>query len=473
MMIAKEMLSAIFRKAMESSADFAELYLEDTNFDSVVLMDRKVHSVNSGRSYGVGLRLYKGFNSVYVYSNDATEQGLLKLAENAARALGAKLREGLPEFNFVEKKVNNIHVIEKRYDKVKVEDKIRVVKTLDLIAREESNLIKQVISSFRNSEKKVFIANSEGLIVNDNRVRSRLTVNVVAANDTESQEGYQSAGYHMGFEMLEKKVDLEKMAKNAVSTAVTMLTAPYAPAGLMPVVISGGNGGTIFHEACGHSLEATSVARGLSELSGKLGQKIASDVVSAVDDGTMPGEFGSQLFDDEGTPTQKNVLIENGVLKNYLIDRLNARRMGLPVTGSSRRESYDFEPTSRMTNTYICAGKDDPEDIIKSTSYGLYAKRIGGGSVSPATGEFNFAVNEGYLIKNGQLTTPVRGASLVGRGSEVLMKIDKVGNDLSHAIGMCGSLSGSVPVTVGQPTIRVSELVVGGKEAEDGQKCLY
>lgn len=463
-MIERDLLGAIFRTATEGGADFAELYLEDTSFNSVLLMDKKVHSVSSGRSYGVGLRLYKGFNSVYVYSNDASKQGLVKLAENAAGAMRAKAKEKAGPFDFVEKKLVNIHPIEQRYDAVRIEDKIGAIKKLDLIAREQSGLIKQVMSSFSDSEKKVFIANSEGLIVNDNRVRSRLTVSAVAANETENQTGYESIGYHMGFEMLEKKADLEQMAKDAASTALTMLTAPYAPAGTMPVVIAGGNGGTIFHEACGHSLEATSVARGISELSGKLGQKIASDIVSAVDDGTMPGEFGSQLFDDEGTPAQKNVLIENGILKSYLIDRLNARRMGLPVTGSSRREAYYYEPTSRMTNTYICAGKDSPEDIIKSTSYGLYAKKIGGGSVSPATGEFNFSVGEGYIIKNGQLAGPVRGASLVGKGSEVLMHIDKVGNDLSHAIGMCGSVSGSIPVTVGQPTIRVSEIVVGGKE---------
>lgn len=472
-MIERDLLSCVFRKAMEGGADFAEIYLEDTNYNSVVLMDKKVHSVNSGRSYGVGLRLYKGFNSVYVYSNDATRSGLMKLAENAASAMRAKEASEAGPFDFVERSLPNIHPIERRYDGVKVEDKIRAIKTLDRIAREESELIKQVIFSYNDSEKRVFIANSEGLIVNDNRVRTRIGVNAVAANETENQFGYESTGYHMGYEMLEKKTDLEKMAKDAATTALTMLTAPYAPAGPMPVVIAGGNGGTIFHEACGHSLEATSVARGISELSGKLGQKIASDIVSAVDDGTLPHEFGSQLFDDEGTPTQRNVLIENGILKSYLIDRLNSRRMNLPVTGSSRREAYYYEPTSRMTNTFICAGKDSPEDIIKETSYGLYAKRIGGGSVSPATGEFNFAVNEGYIIKNGQLASPVRGASLVGKGSEVLMRIDRVGNDLAHATGMCGSVSGSIPVTVGQPTIRVSEIVVGGKEAEGGQKCLY
>lgn len=231
----------------------------------------------------------------------------------------------------------------------------------------------------------------------------------------------------------------------------------------MPVVIDNGFGGVIFHEACGHSLEATSVATGASEFTGKLGQKIAADCVTAIDDGTIANEWGSENVDDEGNPTTKLVLIENGILKNYMIDRLNSRRMKMPVTGSGRRQDYSFAPTSRMRNTYIAAGNDSEEEMIATMGDGLYARKMGGGSVNPATGEFNFAVDEGYLVKGGKIVHPVRGASLIGRGSEILTRIDRVGKDMQMAQGMCGSLSGSVPTNVGQPMIRVSQITVGGR----------
>jgi len=242
-----------------------------------------------------------------------------------------------------------------------------------------------------------------------------------------------------------------------------MLKAEPCPAGIMPVIIDNGFGGVIFHEACGHSLEATQVALGNSEFCGKMGQQIASPVVTAIDDGTMANEWGSINIDDEGTPTTRLVLIENGVLKNYMVDRLNGRRMGMESTGSARRQDYTYAPTSRMRNTFIAAGQDDEKEIIATAGDGLYAKQMGGGSVNPATGEFNFSVMEGYLIKDGKIDRPVRGATLVGKGSEVLMKIDRVGKDMKMAQGMCGSKSGSVPTNVGQPMIRVTSLTVGGR----------
>ena len=242
-----------------------------------------------------------------------------------------------------------------------------------------------------------------------------------------------------------------------------MVNAGYCPAGVMPVAIDNGFGGVIFHEACGHSLEATGVAYGRSQFAGKLGQKIANEKVTAIDDGTIPGAWGSINIDDEGTPAQKNVLIENGVLKSYMIDKFNGRRMGMPSTGNARRQSYAYTPTSRMTNTYIAPGTDKNEDIIASIEYGLYCKEMGGGSVNPVTGEFNFAVSEGYMIRNGKICEPVRGASLVGKGSQVIQDIDMVGTDLEMGQGMCGSSSGSVPTNVGQALIRVSSITVGGR----------
>ena len=235
----------------------------------------------------------------------------------------------------------------------------------------------------------------------------------------------------------------------------------------MPVVLGNGFGGVIFHEACGHALESSSVGIGSSCFTGMLGKQIASPVVSARDDARIMGEWGSYLTDDEGHESSDLLLIENGILKNYLIDKLGSRRMNMPSTGCGRKQDYSYAPVSRMGNTYIAAGKDDPKDIIADTEYGLYCSQMGGGSVDTATGEFNFAANEAYMIRNGKLAEPVRGATLIGKGAEVLMNIDRVGNDLELSAGMCGATSGNVPVTVGQPTIRVSSILVGGRE--DGE----
>ena len=281
---------------------------------------------------------------------------------------------------------------------------------------------------------------------------------------TENQTGSSNPGAMKGFEFFTDCVDLEAEARDAARCAATMLHASDCPAGVMPVVIGNGFGGVIFHEACGHSLEATSVALGNSEFCGKLGQEVATPIVTAIDDGTLAGEWGSINIDDEGTPTTKLTLIENGVLKNYMIDRMGSRRMRMPMTGSSRRQDYTFAPTSRMRNTYIAAGTDEEEEIIRTCGDGLYAAQMGGGSVNPSTGEFNFSVREGYLIRDGKIAEPVRGATLIGRGSEILKRIDRVGKNLKLAQGVCGSLSGSVNTNVGQPTIRVTAITVGGRK---------
>ena len=266
----------------------------------------------------------------------------------------------------------------------------------------------------------------------------------------------------MGIEMFDN-VDPEYHGREAARVAHTMLHAKNCPAGNMTVAIDNGFGGVIFHEACGHALEASAVAKGNSVFANKLGEQIASTKVTAIDDGTMANAWGSLNIDDEGNKTQRNVLIENGILKGYMIDKLNGRRMNMEATGSSRRQSYKFQPTSRMTNTYIAAGNDKADEIIKSIEDGLYAKKLGGGSVNPVTGEFNFSVQEGYLVKNGVIQEPVRGASLIGKGSEVLMDIDMVGDNFEVAQGMCGSSSGSIPTNVGQPMIRVKKMTVGGR----------
>jgi TldD protein len=314
-----------------------------------------------------------------------------------------------------------------------------------------------------DEEQDVLIANSEGLYVEDARVRTRLSCVAVATDGKEKQQGHEGPGARMGYELFSTRVDPARAGREAAESAVLMLHAPECPAGVMPVVIDNGFGGVIFHEACGHSLEATSVAFGMSVFCDKLGQKIAADCVTAVDDGTLPYEWGSLRVDDEGMATNRLVLIENGVLTNYMIDKLNAKRMGMAPTGSGRRESYAYAPTSRMRNTFIAPGRDDEAEMIATMGDGLYAKKLGGGSVEPATGEFNFAVAEGYLVRGGKIAHPVRGASLIGKGADILMKIDRVGGDMQMAQGLCGSVSGSVPVNVGQPMIRVTQMTVGGR----------
>lgn len=329
-------------------------------------------------------------------------------------------------------------------------------------AKGYSEEIAQATVSMVDEDQKVLIANSEGLFTEDRRIRSRISVNAIASNGVDNQSGMRAPGASMGFEFFDT-IDLGNVGSEAARTAVTMLHADYCPAGKMTVAIENGFGGVIFHEACGHSLQATSVAKGNSVFCNKLGSQIASSKVTAIDDGTITNAWGSLNIDDEGNPTQRKVLIENGILKSYMIDKFNSRRMGMPSTGSGRRESYKYAPTSRMTNTFIANGEDDNEEIIKSIENGLYAKQMGGGSVNPITGDFNFNVLEGYLIKNGVIDRAVRGASLIGNGADILMDIDMVGKNLDHGQGVCGSLSGSVPTNVGQPLLRVKEITVGGR----------
>jgi TldD protein len=285
----------------------------------------------------------------------------------------------------------------------------------------------------------------------------------IASKGDEKQSGRESPGAMAGWEFMEE-LDIDALARSAAQTAITMLHADYCPSGKMPVVIENGFGGVIFHEACGHLLETTSVAKGASIFCNMVGEQIAHPCVTAVDDGTMDGEWGSLAVDDEGHPTQRTVLIENGILKGYMVDKLGAKKTGYAVTGSGRRQNYRFAPTSRMRNTFIAPGNSKLDEMIGSVEYGLYAKKMGGGSVSPGTGEFNFAVQEGYMIRNGKVAEPVRGATLIGNGADILQKIVMVGDNFAMAAGRCGSISGTIPTNVGQPALKVSEIVVGGRK---------
>lgn len=460
-MISKQDAQLVLAKCLITGGDYAEIFEEDVISNSINLLDNKVENALGGRSYGVGIRIFSGLKSIYAYTNDNSLNGLLDTAKKAALALGDVKgeKEVILNNSFI---FNNIHNIITYPNAIGYDKKIKVMRDSYKSAKEFSSEISEVSVSYIDKEQKILIANTEGIYVEDKRIRTRLGINAIASKGNENQTGFQGPGRYQGFEMFET-VDPEYYGRESARTASLMLNAKNCPAGKMMVAIDSGFGGVIFHEACGHSLEATSVAKGNSVFSDKLGKQIASTKVTAIDDGTIPNAWGSINIDDEGNKSQKNILIENGILKSYMIDKLNGRRMNMKATGNSRRQSYKYAPTSRMTNTYIAPGTDKKDEIIKSISYGLYAKKLGGGSVNPVTGEFNFAVAEGYIVKNGVIQEPVRGASLIGKGKDVLMNIDMVGDNIEQAQGMCGSSSGSIPVNVGQPMIRVKEITVGGR----------
>ena len=459
-MITKSIVESVLACAMSTGADFVELYGEITRSNAVSMVDGRIDRVTDNLISGVGIRAFLGTKTVFASTSDISREGLLKCAASVAAVMG-EVKKDL-QIVLKETMLPNIHPARIIPSSVDAKERADLLRAGCFAAKEYDAAISQVSGTLAGVDHSILVANTEGLYTTDRHVRSRIAISAVASEGSETQSGSCSPGAGMGLEFFDT-VDPRDVGREASRQAMVNLRADYCPAGTMTVAIENGFGGVIFHEACGHSLEATSVAIGASQMAGKLGQQIANPKVTAIDDGTIPGAWGSTNIDDEGTPTQRNVLIENGILKGYLIDRLGSRRMGMPMTGSGRRQSYTFEATSRMTNTFIDNGPDKNEDIIASMENGLYCRKMGGGSVNPLTGAFNFAVTEGYLVKNGKICDPVRGASLIGTGSEILQNIDMVGQNLATAQGMCGSASGSVPTDVGQPLIRVSTITVGGR----------
>jgi len=460
-MLNRDWLKDAMHAALKEGADFCEIFVENRVNSSISMLEGRVETAVSGIDFGVGVRLYRGTRSVYAYTSETDRASLVQLAQDAAQAIAGASQD--TEITLKRLEVKQRNIIELDPSSVPLAKKVEVMRGAHQAAAGYDTLITQVQVGYGDSRQEVMIVNSEGLLAEDERIRTRVTIRAVASKGDEMQEGFFGPGASRGFELYDR-IDIPAYAREAARIAVTMVNAGPCPSGQMPVIIDNGFGGVVFHEACGHGLEATAVAKGTSVYAGRLGEQVASPLVTAIDDGTIPHEWGSSSIDDEGTPTRRNVLIEKGILKGYLVDRLNGRKMHMEPTGSARRQSYRFAPTSRMTNTYIANGESTKEEIITATENGLYARYMGGGSVNPATGAFNFAVMEGYLIKDGRIGRPVRGATLIGKGEEVLKKIDMVGNNLMHAQGMCGSVSGSVPANVGQPTLRIASITVGGRE---------
>lgn len=452
----------ILKKALKMGGDFADIYMEETVNTSIICEENKIEKVISGRDRGLGLRVIFDFKTAYAYTNDLTEKGLLELADVVSKAVkDGKAKEDLSLLK-QGKEIAQGFFIKTPPSGVDLFKKVLLVKKANSFARGFDKKIDQVKVVYGDSCRQMAVVNSLGQWVEENRTGILFLVQVVAREGNVVQTGYEPIGGVMGLEIFEMNPP-EKVAETAVKRAILMLRARKASGGKMPVVLSGAAGGTMIHEAVGHGLEADLAQQGLSVYSGKVGEKIASPLITVIDDATIPYKRGSFFFDDEGSPGQKTVLVENGVLKNYMYDRLTAMKAGTTSTGNGRRESYHHRPIPRMTNTMIAPCKTNPDEIVKSLEKGLFVKKMGGGQVNTVNGDFVFEVTEGYLIEKGKIGEPVRGATLTGSGPEVLKNIDMVGADLGFGIGTCGKDAQGVPVSDAQPTLRIPEIVVGGE----------
>lgn len=445
-------LEEILNYASNLDLDYSEVFYEDNIINTYIMNDSKLDDINTNRVNGIGIRLVKNSQVYYGYTNNINsyKEIIDNLSVNFQKCNPKKIK-------LTKKKLLKIVSVKKEYSDT---DKKNILLKVDEIARKNAK-VSQVEAKIYESRQSVKIANSLGTYVEDIRPLTRLIVTIVAKEKDKVAKSYQTFGISGGYELFDD-LDIEKEVNELTESAVTKLDALPSPGGDMPVIIGPGFGAVIFHEACGHAMEATTVARNISVLSNKLNEKIASDKVTIIDDGTIKSLWGSVNVDDEGNYPNKNLLIENGYLRNYLIDYVNSKKMKMAYTGSGRRQNYKYAPTSRMNNTYLLKGTDKIEDMIKSIKYGLYAKQMGGGSVNPITGDFNFSVEEAFLIEDGKITKPVKGASLIGNTLDILKNVEMVSDNLEYGTGWCGSESGSIPVITGEPTIKVSKILVGG-----------
>lgn len=462
----KKTLQQVLETALANGGDFADIFIEYKKTTGIGMEAGRIERVQSGYVAGAGIRVLSGENTSYGYTNDLSKEGLMAAANLVSHAAQGNKKDYTINLNKLQPTVE--FKFTKRPEEVKTEDKVALVKAAERAARSvDKEKIKQVIVGYGDNVQQVIIANSNGDYVEDERIRTRLMVNAVAADGDNIQTGYDAVGSMAGFELFDKFAP-DAFAGQAALRAVKMLEAKPTPAGKMPCVMAGEAGGTMVHEACGHGLEADLAQRGLSVYGGKEGQQVASSLITVIDDATISNKYGSYSFDDEGVASQPVELIKDGVLTDFLYDRLTATKAGVQPNGHGRRQSYQEKPIPRMANTYIASGKDDPEKIIKETKYGLLVKKMGGGQVNTTTGDFVFDVAEGYLIQDGDIGEMVRGATLTGNGPEVLRIVDMVGSDLGFAIGTCGKDGQGVPVSDAQPTMRIPEIVVGGTAHDDG-----
>ncbi|MGL1007664.1 TldD/PmbA family protein [Vibrio vulnificus] len=451
---------AVIDHALFLGADFAELFVEHHQTNSIQFNSQEVDKINSGIDFGIGIRLFFGHKVLYGFTNSTEESELKRVTSLLAAKDKRDQIAQAGSLNLIRYPMQHVSLQPLNKDPY-LDSKIAFLHQADLAARAQSDKITQFMGSVLQREQQIEIFNSEGLHIGDTRHYIRVATNAVAQNGSEQSVGMEGPGALMGWEF-SQQLDAKALGQEVAEQALVKLNADVCPSGEMPVVIGNGFGGVIFHEACGHLLETTSVAKKASVFHDKMGEMIAHPAVSAVDDGTMTNEWGSIHIDDEGMETQRTQLIKDGKLTSFMVDKMGGLKTGYAPTGSGRRQNYKFAPTSRMRNTFIEEGDSTFDEMISSIEKGIYAKKLGGGSVQPGTGEFNFAVREAYLIENGKITKPLKTATLISTGPKVLKEISMVGKDMALAPGMCGSVSGSVPTTVGQPSLKVDKILVGG-----------
>ncbi len=453
------LIREVLAAALAGGADFAELYAEQKRARSLRLEDRRVEELTSSLDLGAGVRVMSGQRVAYAYTNLLQRDALVEAARVAAAGAQGEQRQSVADLTRPEPPVrHSVRLDPLAADKERLVD---LATRADEAARDFSGDVRQVVVSYSDVITDVLIATSEGRLVGDHRTRTRLAARVVAARDGVIQTGFDGPGASAGHELFEAHPP-EEVAREAARQAVAMLDSRPAPSGEMPVVLECGEGGVLFHEACGHGLEADIVAKEASVYARKHGEQLGSELLSGVDDATVPNGWGSFAFDDEGTPAQRTVMFDRGVLVDYLTDRRSAQRLELGATGNARRQSYAHLPIPRMTNSYILPGEADPEEAIASLDRGVLCRGLGGGQVNPATGDFVFGMTEAYLVEGGEVRHAVRGANLVGNGPETLRRIDMVGTDFDARQGICGKDGQGVPVAFGTPTLRIARITVGG-----------
>ena len=457
-MIKETTAEKILDYILSHGGDFGEVFYEDTSFTKLRMTGKEIETVSAGNETGTGIRIFQNGASLYFYTEGGEEETLFRLLKENWK--GGKPQVGT--FGFASQ--GRKYYGDQDLRQAGLPEKAALAERCNLAGLSVSDRISRMSTLYTDMDQQVFIANTEGLCAQDRRNKTRLYIAATAKDGGSTGNSYIGPGAMRGFEYYEM-IRPEDWAKKAAEGAINMLHAAPCPTGRMPVVIANGFGGLFFHEACGHSLEASAVADGASEFSGLLGQRVATEKVTLIDDGSMEGEWGSLHMDDEGNLTRRNVLIEKGILKGYMVDRFNGMKLGMEPTGSARRQNYRFMPTSRMTNTYIAPGEDSLEDMIASVERGIYVKSINAGSVNPETGAFNFNTAETYLIEKGRIVKPVHGATLIGTGGDSGKRVEMVGSDCERRQGFCYAASGAIYIGAGQPSVKISEMTVGGDEA--------
>jgi TldD protein len=464
-MLEEPTIQRVLAAAASRGADFAEIFAEEKRSSSALLDDGRIEELTSGRDRGAGIRVVVGESTGFAHTSDLSEAGLIAAAETAASAArGSGTGTTIVDLDRVNaQRPNLVRIMPGDVPKAK---KVELLLMANEMARAEGAAITQVSARYADSHRRILVANTDGTLGTDEQVKTLFSISAVASGDTGMQTGRESIGRSVGFELFDT-YEVGDLARTAAQRAITKLAARPAPSGEMTVVIGPGGGGVMFHEACGHGLEADLVGKGASVFAGRIGEQVASTLVTLVDDGTMGGEWGCFAIDDEGRPAQRNVLIQDGILVDYMWDGLRARAEGRASSGNGRRQSYQHLPMVRMTNTYLLGGTSTPEQILSDTESGVYISHLGGGQVNTATGDFVFGMTEAYLIEGGQITEPLREGNLIGNGPGVLTSIDAVGNDFAMGgPGTCGKDGQGVPVGDGVPTLRVaSGLTIGGTAA--------